>query len=398
MGLVKREMEELEAQGWSAPDKVVCPDCVEDEFLQNLIRQNACACRCDYCGKRTRGASAAPVEVIMPAVASALGYYYAEPTEAGVPYDGGWVVEPVYTVDALMGVPFNADDELYEDVVNSFSNTAWVSAAEGHWMSSHCHEEWSWAWEAFAEKVKHHSRYFFMASVDRSDDWRQHRPLDVLELVGEMAVQLGLLTSLPENTNLFRVRERVGDADWEISDEQLGAPPNHLANAGRMNPAGISYLYLSKTKTGAQAEVLRGPPCHAVVARFETVRSLPVLDLTLLPPVPSVFDDTQRRVREVVLFLNGFVADICQPVQKDGREHIHYVPSQVVSEYFAQVFKTPDGQQLDGIMYPSAISPGNVSLALFPRDGRDAFGDAVKFVNGANLELATWAEFSEAIS
>lgn len=398
MGLVKRELEEYYERGWSAPDKVVCPDCVEDDFLKELIRQNASARQCDYCGKRTRSVSAAPVVAIMPAVASALGYFYAEPTEAGVPYDGGWVFEPTDTADALMGIPFNGHDDLFEDVVESFSNTAWVSAAEGHWASSHRNEEWSWAWQAFAEKVKHQSRYFFMTTADNTEDWAQHGPLDVLGLVGEMAGRLDLLVCLPEETNLFRVRERVGNADWPISDEQLGAPPNHLANAGRMNPAGISYLYLSKTKKGALAEVLRGPPCRAVAARFETVRALVVLDLTRLPPLPSVFDDEQRRVREAVLFLNDFVADICQPVQKDGREHINYVPSQVVSEYFAQVFKTPEGEQLDGIVYPSAISPGSVNLALFPRDGGDSFGHAVKFVSGTDVSLDTWAEFSKAIS
>lgn len=398
MGQAKREWEEYHERGWSASDRVVCPDCVEDDFLKDLIRQNANTRQCDYCGTRTRSLSAGPVETIMPAVASALNYFYAEPTVAGVPYDGGWVFEPTDTADALMGVPFNAHDDLFEDVVDSFSNTAWVSAAEGHWASSHRNEEWSYAWQAFAEKVKHQSRYFFMSGAVDTGDCYPHAPLDVLGLVGEMAADLGLVVELPQKTALFRVRERVGESDWPVCGEQLGAPPNHMANAGRMNPAGISYLYLAKTGKGALAEVLRGPPCHAVVADFDTVRPLVVLDLTRLPPPPSVFDESQRRSREAILFLDDFVADICQPVQKDGREHISYVPSQVVSEFFAQVFKTTDGNELNGIVYPSAISPGSVNLALFPRNDCDPFGHAVKFVGGTELSLDTWAEFSNAIS
>ena len=123
-----------------------------------------------------------------------------------------------------------------------------------------------------------------------------------------------------------------------------------------------------------------------------------VLDLTNLPQLPSVFDESQLRAREAILFLNDFVADICQPVLKDGREHISYVPSQVVSEYLAQVFKTPDGGQLDGIVYPSAISPGSVNLAMFPRDSGNPFGHVVKFTSSHEVSLDTWAEFSEAIS
>ncbi len=398
MGQAKREWEERTERGWSAPDKVVCADCVEDDFLKDLIRQNASSRQCDYCGRRTRSLSAAPVETIMPTVASALNYFYAEPTKAGVPYDGGWVFDPTDTADALTGVPFNVNDDLFKDVVDSFWNTAWVSAAEGHWASSHRNEEWSWAWQAFAEKVKHQSRYFFTSAAGDTEDWYPHAPFDVLGLVGEMAGELGLLTTLPEKEALFRVRERVGGADWPLSANQLGAPPNHLASAGRMNPAGISYLYLSKTGKGALAEVLRGHPCRAGLARFETVRRLAVLDLARLPPMPSVFDDSQRRAREAILFLNDFVTDICQPVQKDGREHISYVPSQVVSEYFAQLFKMPDGGKLDGIVYPSAISPGSVNLALFPQGGRDPFEHAVKFVRAKEVSFDTWAEFSKAIS
>ena len=71
MGQAKREWEEYEARGWSAPDKHVCPNCVEDEFLKTLIRNNASTKKCNYCGKRTAKPSAAPVESIMPAVASA---------------------------------------------------------------------------------------------------------------------------------------------------------------------------------------------------------------------------------------------------------------------------------------------------------------------------------------
>lgn len=395
MGQAKREWEEYEARGWSAPGKHVCSNCVEDDFLKDLIRSSVSALKCDYCGKRTHKLSAAPVESIMPAVASALGYFYAEPTHAGVPYDGGWVFEPTDTPDALMGVPFECHDDLFEDVSNSFSNTAWIAAADGHWASSHRNEEWSGEWQRFSEIVKHRSRHFFLTSMKVSAF--QTSPLQVLELVSNMAAKLGLLVSLTRATKLYRVRERIGNADWPICAEQVGAPPSQLANAGRMNPAGISYLYLSMTKGGALAEVLRGPPCQAAIAAFEVVDVLAVLDLTRLPQLPSVFDEANRQMREVVLFLADFVADICQPVQKDGREHINYVPSQVVSEYFAQVFKASDGKALDGIVYPSAVSPGSVNLALFPRDEPEPFAHAVKFVSGDEVTLNNWADFSKMI-
>ena len=129
-----------------------------------------------------------------------------------MPYDGGWVFEPTDTADALMGVPFECHDDLFEDVADSFSNTAWVAAADGHWASSHRNEEWSGEWQTFSEIVKHRSRHFFMSSTKESESPFHASPLHVLELVGSMAASLGLLTSLPETTKLYRVRERVGGA------------------------------------------------------------------------------------------------------------------------------------------------------------------------------------------
>ena len=53
-------MLEAEERGWYEPDGYVCPDCVEDDFLKEIIRENACHRECDYCGRRTRTYSAAP--------------------------------------------------------------------------------------------------------------------------------------------------------------------------------------------------------------------------------------------------------------------------------------------------------------------------------------------------
>lgn len=397
MGSAKRELEEAEARGWSAPSAYVCPDCLEDAFLKTLIQAEASDCECDYCGKLTREPSAAPVESIMPAVASALYYFYAEPTSAGVPYDEGWVLETTDTADALMGVPLNCDDDLFDDVARAFFNTEWVAAAEGDWASAHRNKEWSWAWQSFSEIVKHRSRHFFRLTGRELERPFAQSPLDVLQLVSEHIIRLGLIANLQSATKIYRVRERVGHADWPICADELGAPPNDIANAGRMNPAGISYFYASMSQTGALAEVLRGPPCQAAIATFQLINGLTVVDLTRLPPLPSVFDEVNRGMREAILFLDDFVRDICKPVQKNGSEYINYVPSQVVSEYFAQVFETSAGQTLDGIMYPSAVAPGSVNLALFPRESHAPFAHAVKFVCGDEISLNNWTDFSKEV-
>jgi hypothetical protein len=104
-----------------------------------------------------------------------------------------------------------------------------------------------------------------------------------------------------------------------------------------MNPAGISYLYLAAEEGTAAREIIGESAADVVLAEFATVRELNVLDFTHLPAKPSVFDAGHRDQREGIIFLEHFVEAISQPVAKDGREHVSYAPSQVVSEFFALV-------------------------------------------------------------
>ena len=76
---------------------------------------------------------------------------------------------------------------------------------------------------------------------------------------------------------------------------------------------------------------------------------LRVLDLSELPPVPSIFA-ASREQRGALQFLWEFVKSITAPVVHDGREHIDYVPTQSLTEYFRERVKGSDGSALNGIV------------------------------------------------
>ena len=58
-----------------------------------------------------------------------------------------------------------------------------------------------------------------------------------------------------------------------------------------------------------------------------------MVNLTALSPIPSVFDPEQRKYYYELVFLHEFAQDLSAPVVLDGREHIEYVPTQVITEY-----------------------------------------------------------------
>src|SRR5262249_15613697 len=68
--------------------------------------------------------------------------------------------------------------------------------------------------------------------------------------------------------------------------------------------------------------------------------------------------------RNGISFLHSFVASVAAKVEPGEREHVDYVPTQVVTEWFRTIFR--DGKsRLDGIYYPSTQRSGGISIVLF---------------------------------
>jgi hypothetical protein len=61
-----------------------------------------------------------------------------------------------------------------------------------------------------------------------------------------------------------------------------------------------------------------------------------------------------------LVFVHAFARDLAKPITLDGREHIEYVPTQVVTEYLRFVMP----QSIDGILFSSAQN-GGVNCVIF---------------------------------
>jgi hypothetical protein len=135
-----------------------------------------------------------------------------------------------------------------------------------------------------------------------------------------------------------------------------------------MSPAGVPMFYAARDELTTLMETpLSGDDEGLMVtlATFETLVEMPVLDLTRLPEVPSLFDENRRHLRDEPIFLHHLTRDISTPIEKDGMEHIEYRPTQVVTEYFRRVFKTKAGRSIMGILYPSSKWKKGKCVVLF---------------------------------
>lgn len=233
------------------------------------------------------------------------------------------------------------------------------------------------AWDFLVDATKHRSRFFFHDLAAHKDD----SPLKVLRTARMSFGRCGMIEAWGAGTILYRARHY--DGSWPIDEpSEMLAPPPEIARAGRMNPAGISYLYLAEESQTALIEVRPKPGCETVVAEFELTRSLNLLNLTDLN-FSTTEDETDEK-KSVKPFLQEFVKAISCPVNQDGREHIDYVPSQIVCEYIAQVHSHDDDKamkadpskrwpRIHGIRFPSSLHRGGINVVLFPamRSDRD---------------------------
>jgi len=232
-------------------------------------------------------------------------------------------------------------------------------------------EALTYGWDGFVNTVKHHTQYVFAVETSRgttTGDGEAMAPAELLNTIGEFADTFALVHELPKGSRFFRARVHCPNEEV-VSAEALGTPPTDCARfANRMSPAGIPMFYGACERDTALAEVTDTPRRRSrviSVGAFETARDLQILDLSELPGVPSIFDSADRERRAGAMFLSSFVHDVAGPILRDGREHIEYVPTQVVTEYFRRIYRTPDGGRLGGMLYRSSRTEAGKCCVLF---------------------------------
>jgi RES domain-containing protein len=304
------------------------------------------------------------LNVLMEAILKGINYGYADEASSGAPASSEYQVQyltPSEVVDDVASSQgLDWPEALMNDVAGSLTEETWVEAPRGIWMSSHDHELLRYSWEQFAAEVKYKSRFHFNRPSSReSGDTLSVR--EMLPYLGQLMKRHRMVQVLSSGTDVYRVRDGAHPHDAS----QLGPPPGRLVPAGRMNPVGIPYFYLSFDEDAALAEARPAAGGVATVSRWRIARDLHVLDLTKSVKGASIFSGRWGE-HDLAVFMYDFVDEVSQPIERGGAEHIEYLPTQVVSEFFAQSFTFGKEQALDGIIFPSSIVHGRRNLVLFP--------------------------------
>jgi hypothetical protein len=362
MGGVKQRWLELEARHLShIPDKKICIKHFTDKSIANFIRKNYREGYCDYCKRQLK---VVEFEKLMEFIMDSISNFYEDAANF-MSYDsgeGGYLGE-IYTPDELIQeqIELDADPfEVIEDVVNSIEDVAW---AQPDLYYDNITDDLEYQWEYFKSITKYTSRYLFdSGNVD------QAKALKILRAVAGLISQLNIIRRLSKGTKLYRSRQH--NSKIQITDiKEIVSPPNELAiHPNRFSPSGISMFYSSfDSETSMIETVTRYDKSKdsVTIAEFQTIEDLYIVDFTKLPKIPSIFGIKDKKSYYLKLFLLSFVKDITKAVQKDGREHTEYIPTQVVTEYLRYPFNRQRKYKIEGIIYPSSQNLGHKSAVFF---------------------------------
>lgn len=370
MGISKRQLED--ERGFEPSDSNVCPQCFEDKGLKEYIVQNAFAAGCDYCAGGKDGRPSIDFNSLMEYILDCIKLEWDDPVncmgwdsgEGG--YYGANLTDKYDLLNDECEIECNHQD-LFDKIVGSIELEEWCKVDP---YGARRDEILLTTWNHFTNLLKHEVRFVFL-NYEKPEthsaliEETPRKLSTILESLASYIADLNMILSLPPNSVVCRARQSKPNRKLTTAND-LGPPPANksMKYSSRMSPAGIPMFYCAMDEETAIEEIRGIKGGRFTVAQWENLQKLTLIDLRRIPSLPSFFEKDKNHLRSKILFLRNFLKDFIKPIKKDGREHVEYVPTQVVTEFLRHYYFHKDAK-VDGIVYPSSRREGGVCCVLF---------------------------------
>lgn len=197
-------------------------------------------------------------------------------------------------------------------------------------------------WESFADDIKYHNRFFVNQKLDT----------ELLQSIFER-----LAVTFPIRTEFYRARI----SDIQLTIDEMGKPPIGLTSAGRANPVGIPYLYLSTDLKTTLYETRISLHETLTVGKFMAIEPISLVSLKKVDALgPFEILDKQFNLEEFIEYrpyLQKLESELSKPVRKQDI-HLDYLPTQFLCEFCKSI-------GFDAVEYKSSMNQSGSNLALF---------------------------------
>jgi hypothetical protein len=383
--------------------RLICADCVGEAFLSARIEREGNLSTCHYCEGEGKTFS---LERMAECTSTAFSQHYqrTDVNPTGLEYammndkesPREWYRHGELITDLIQEIA-EIDEEPAKDIQQilrdenagdpfDYTGEEEEFDDESQYEPKKLDDEtWRNEWSRFEHSLKTEARYF-------SEEARAHLG-QIFDEIDKLRTQAGasvVVEAGPKKRLKAFYRARTFEA-WSRLEPALTSPDIHLAPPppefalnGRMNPRGISVFYGANRPEVALAEVRPPVGARVVLARFELMRRVRLLDLKAFADVHekgSVFDPTYAPRRERALFLKSLVRRLTMPVMPSD-EALEYLPTQAIADFLA----SRHDPELDGILFPSVQVKGQLNVVLFHKAARVA---PIEYPEGTKVSMDT---------
>jgi hypothetical protein len=200
-------------------------------------------------------------------------------------------------------------------------------------------------WDVFVREIKFKNRFFIENKIN----------LTLLEALFKRHEKLY------KKGKVFH-RARICDGEQIYDKDRMGKPPVEKSTAGRANPKGISYLYLSNDGETTLYETRASLYDYVTLAEFKINKDINVLNLRDTSKIsPFKLEGDIEEYLKYKKYLSKLEKELSKPIRRQDSE-LDYLPTQYLCEFIKSI-------GFDGVEFRSSLNPNGYNLAIFNDDG-----------------------------
>jgi hypothetical protein len=211
-------------------------------------------------------------------------------------------------------------------------------------------------WDELKEKLKWDKR--FTTDFNKLEDFGWDR------IFSEKASSF----VIPEGEKkLFRARIHQQNQSEKFQIGKMGTPPKEKVLAGRANPQGIPFLYLSDNENTTLYEVRASYLDEISIGTYEIKENIVLIDFSSksLLSAFGAYSESYNNIANTIIsnrLKRKISTDLSRPLRRYDSE-IEYIPTQFICEYIKQIANA------DGILSTSSLdSEMGRNIVLFSTD------------------------------
>lgn len=316
-----------------------CPNCFWDSELKNyIISYSTQKGDCNFCESKN-------IELILPSELliffQLLISIYKPTVENGLPlheclkrdWDNLFRIENPDTIKGLLEKI--CAEELEQNA------TLMSTPLDFHYKDKSI-ENQEINWDILVHKIKYSNRFFLENTLN----------LDLLERLLEKYPK-----SYKKGKRFYRARICFGEKKFEAAE--MGKPPVDKSTAGRANPKGISYLYVSNDEETTLYETRASLYDYVTIAEFKINEDINVLNLRDTSKIsPFLLDeDFIGEYLNHKNYLSKLEKELSKPIRRQDSE-LDYLPTQYLCEFIKSI-------GFDGVEFRSSLNPQGYNVAIF---------------------------------